>query len=62
MTKEEEEKYEEVKELIGEIEKLEGRKFKLDCGHHVTMGHHLGNNIMIYNGKKYKVYCSLCCY
>ena len=62
MTKEEEEKYEGVKELKEEIKKLEGRKFKLDCGCHVTFGHHLGNNIMIYNGKKFKIYCSLCCY
>ncbi len=62
MTKEEEEKYEEAQILREEIKKLEGRKFKLDCGHHVTFGHHLGSNIMIYNGKKYKVYCSLCCY
>ncbi len=62
MTKEEKEKYEEVQILREEIEKLRGRKFKLQCGHHVTFGHPLGSNIMIYNGKTYRIYCSLCCY
>jgi hypothetical protein len=62
MTSEQERKYGEVEELKEEIEKLRGRKFRLDCGHHVTFGHHLGSDIMIYNGKKYKIYCSLCCY
>ena len=62
MTKEEEEKYEETQILREEIEKLRGRKFRLDCGHHVTFGHPLGSNIMIYNGKKCRIYCSLCCY
>jgi hypothetical protein len=41
---------------------LNGRKFRLECGHHVTFGHFLGNNITIYNGKKLKVICSECGY
>ena len=62
MTSEQEKKYQEVKKLKEIIEKLRDRKFKLDCGHHVTFGHNLGNDIMIYNGKKSKIICSLCCY
>jgi len=62
MRKETEVNYEDVESLKEEIKKLEGRKFRLDCGHHVTMGHHLGSDIMIYNGRKYKICCSLCCY
>ena len=62
MTLEEEKKYEEVKKLKEVIEKLRGRKFKLDCGHHVTFGHNFGNHIMILNGKEFKIFCSLCCY
>ena len=62
MRNEEEEKYEEVKELREEIEKLRGRKFRLDCGHHITFCHHLGSDIMIYNRKSLRIICSLCSY
>jgi len=62
MTLEEKEKYEEVENLKEVIETLRGRKFKLDCGHHVTIGHPLGSNITIINGKRFKVICTLCCY
>jgi hypothetical protein len=50
--------YEESKEL----KKLLKGKFKLDCGHHVTLNHNLGNNIMVINGKELKIICSLCAY
>jgi len=61
MTKEEEAKYEET-ELLRDILKrtLAGRKFKLDCGHHITFLEVLGNDITIYNGKKLKIICSQC--
>ena len=62
MTKEEEDEYEDVEVLKKEIEKLRGRKFKLDCGHHVTFGHFLGNDVTIINGKEFELYCLLCCY
>lgn len=44
------------------INTLKGRRFRLDCGHHITFGHHLGNDITIYNGKKLKIICSQCGY
>jgi hypothetical protein len=45
-----------------ELKKLLKGKFKLDCGHHVTLNHNLGNNIMVINGKELKIICSLCAY
>jgi hypothetical protein len=62
MTKEQQGKYEDVQFLKHELSKLIGRKFKLDCGHHVTVGHNLANNITIYNGKDLTIICSLCGY
>jgi len=63
MTKEEKAKYDDPEEL-GDIlmRVLEGRKFRLHCGHHVTFGTNLGNDITIYNGKKLKIICSQCGY
>ena len=54
--------YKPVEELKGFISELAGEKYKLDCGHLVTIGHHLGNNIVILNGneKSMKIICSLC--
>jgi hypothetical protein len=37
-----------------------GQKFRLDCGHHVTLGHNFGNNIVILNGKTLRAVCSDC--
>ncbi|MBN1903695.1 MAG: hypothetical protein JW927_01220 [Deltaproteobacteria bacterium] len=61
MTKEQKALYQEanaLKDIL--IKTLSGRKFKLDCGHHITFGHYLGNDITIYNGKEFKVICSQC--
>ena len=62
MTKEEKERYDEP-ELLGDIQKrvLAGKKFRLHC-HHVTFGQYLGNDVIIRNGKKFKIICSLCGY
>lgn len=54
--------YESQKQLREIILALRGRKFCLDCGHHVTFGHNLGNNIVVYNGREPKAICSLCAY
>ena len=54
--------YEDADALRAVIENLKGRKFKLDCGHHVTFGHPLGNNVTIYNGKTQEIICSQCGY
>jgi len=61
MTNEEKERYE-GPELLRDILKrsLKGMKFRLDCGHYVTFGHYLGNDITIYNGKEFKIICSQC--
>lgn len=62
MTKEQERKYETTKEPKAANEELRGRKFKLDCGHHVTFNHNLANDITIRNGSELKIICSLCGY
>ena len=62
MTNEEKEKYESTERLQEIIKTLKGRKFKLDCGHHVTFGHNLGNDVMVYNDSDIKIICSLCSY
>jgi hypothetical protein len=51
-------------ELLGDILKrvLAGRKFRLHCGHYVTFGHFLGNDVTIRNGKEFKIICSQCGY
>jgi hypothetical protein len=56
------EKYKDTKELRKILSRLNGMKFKLDCGHRVTFGYHLGNDITIINGKEPKIICSLCGY
>lgn len=63
MTKEQEAKYEKserLKEILTEA--LVGKKFRLDCGHHVSFGYFLGNDITIRNGKKFEIICSQCGY
>ncbi len=63
MTKKEKEKYEDVDELRRLLHKtFDGRKFRLDCGHHLTFGCFLGNNITIYNGCQIRIVCSECGY
>lgn len=41
---------------------LGGEKFTLDCGHKITFGFFMGNNIIIYNGKNLKIVCTECGY
>ena len=62
MTQKEKKKYRETEDLRVVLTQLKGRKFKLDCGHHVTFGHYLGNDITIRNGKHPEIICSLCGY
>jgi hypothetical protein len=62
MTEEEKKAYQETDVLRKFLSQLMGRKFKLDCGHHVTIGHFLGNNLTIYNGNQLKIICSECGY
>ena len=44
------------------ILRLKGKRFGLDCGHHITFGHFLGNDITILNGERLKLICSQCGY
>jgi hypothetical protein len=60
MTREKKEHYQDTEGLRKVIHQLKGQKFKLDCGHHVTFGYYLGNDITIYNGKEPKIICSQC--
>ena len=62
MTNEQKEFYKDTDRLRELLEQLKGRKFRLDCGHHVTFGHNLGNDITIRNGKHPEIICSLCGY
>lgn len=62
MTKKQKEVYEETARLREILSLLKGRKFKLDCGHHVTFGHFLGNDITVRNGKKPEIICAQCGY
>jgi len=60
MTKNEKERYRSAEELREIIKSMTGLKFQLDCGHHVTFGAWLGNDITIRNGKEPVIICSLC--
>lgn len=62
MTKQQKEAYQDVEVLKKIIQKLKGKKFRLDCGCHVTFGCFLGNDITIRNGKEPEITCSLCGY
>lgn len=62
MTRQQIEKYQDVEQLRLFLNQLKGMKFKLDCGHHVTFGFFLGNDVIIRNGRIFRVICSLCGY
>jgi len=38
------------------------KKFRLECGHYITFGAVLGNDLIIRNGKDFTVICSQCGY
>ena len=60
MTKKQKKEYKSVEELKKIFNTLKGQKFVLSCGHHVTFGHILGNDITYrQNGD---IVCSLCGY
>ncbi len=63
MTNEQKKAYQEPELLRKILQRvLKNKKFILDCGHHVTFGIHLGNDITIYNGKVLKIICTQCGY
>ncbi len=63
MTKKDKEYYQSpdrLREVLGNA--LKGQKFQLDCGHYVTFGAWLGNDVTIRNGKELVIICSECGY
>ncbi len=62
MNKDEIKLYEDTENLRRILNRLKHRKFKLDCGHHVTFGCFLGNDITIRNGTTFQITCSQCGY
>lgn len=63
MTTKEKDQYEKTDALREILKNLKGRKFRLDCGHYVTFGHNLGNDITIHNdNQKPRIICTLCGY
>ena len=62
MKKQQKEPYQDVEELKKIIRRMKGKKYRLSCGHHVTFGYYLGNDITIRNGKNPEITCSLCGY
>ena len=63
MTREQQRKYSEPELLKHILERvLKGKRFRLKCGHYVSFGHFLGNDITIRNGKEFKIIFSQCGY
>lgn len=62
MSEQEKVAYEHAEELRQVIKNLRGKKFILDCGHKVTFGYFLGNDVTICNGKEPTIICRQCCY
>jgi hypothetical protein len=63
MTKKQKEAYIEPEILRNILQKaLAGKKFRLDCGHHITFNAALGNDLTVRNGKELRVICAQCGY
>lgn len=62
MTKQQKQKYEDTEVLRKIIQDLKGKKYRLDCGHNITFGYFLGNDIFIQNSKNPVIICSQCGY
>ena len=55
-------RYSNVEELKAYLNNLKTKKYRLDRGRHVTFGYFLGNDILIRNGKEFRIICSQCAY
>ena len=62
MTKQEKQQYRPTDELRKILETLDKEKFRLDCGHHITFGETLGNDLTVRNGKVLHITCAQCGY
>ena len=63
MTRQQKQQYNEPEILRDILQRaLSGRKFRLDCGHHITFNASLGNDLTVRNGKELTVICAQCGY
>jgi len=62
MTKKQRKEYRPADELRQILTELDKEKFHLDCGHRITFGEVLGNDLTIRNGKKLRIICAQCGY
>jgi hypothetical protein len=63
MNKEQKQRYQSpdaLKEILHR--ELHGKKFILQCGHRITFGEILGNDLTVRNGKDLRVICAVCGY
>jgi hypothetical protein len=61
--KEQKQRYQKPEVLLAILQReLSGKKFVLQCGHHITLGEMLGNDLLIRNGKEFRVICAMCGY
>jgi hypothetical protein len=49
-----------LKDILKRV--LAGKKFRLQCGHHITFNTVLGNDLTIRNGTELTVICAQCGY
>jgi hypothetical protein len=62
MTQEEKARYHDTDELRKIPHATKGPQMPVRLWHHVTIGHHLANDITIRNGKAPEIICSCCGY
>jgi len=63
MTRAELAKYEEPEALKDILRRtIYGKKFRLECGHIISLGYYLGNDLVVRNGKELEVICLQCAY
>ncbi len=62
MTNKQKQQYRPTDDLREILAILDKEKFKLDCGHHITFGEFLGNDLTIRNGKELVLTCAQCGY
>ena len=63
MTRKQIQRYQQSEALRDILQRvLAGKKYKLDCNHFVTFSEVLGNDVIIRNGKEFKIICTQCGY
>lgn len=63
MTRQQKQLYNEPEVLRDILQRaLAGKKFRLQCGHHITFNATLGNDLTVRNGKELRVICAQCGY